>query len=294
MRLRLPRLRGPFAVGVRSAFVSDPTRTDSVTRRARALPVRVWYPAPSTRRPAAPLLPSALRPVVERALGLAAGSLDVATHAVERAPVRRRIRGIVLLSPAARSLAALHSAPAAGLAARGYVVVAVDHPHDAVAVRQPGGTFVLAEAGRPAGDRALATRARDIGAVLASLSRIVPQRTRATPVAVLGHGLGGSAALEALRRHRALAAGVDVDGAPRGAVARLGLARPVGLVLEPRARAAAARFIARLRGGRSILEITAPAAGFGDLALLEPAGARAAARTRSFVDRFLGRRLAGR
>jgi PKD repeat protein len=293
-RLSLPRLSGPFAVGVRSAFVTDPTRTDPATGRARALPVRVWYPALSTRRPAARYLSSALRPVVERSLGLSAGSLDVATRAVERAPARRRIRGIVLLSPEAGSVAALHSAEAADLAGRGYVVVAVDHPHDAAAVSQPGGTLVLAQAGGAGADRRLATRIRDIGVVLARLSRLVPQRAGRTPVAVLGHGLGGSAALDAMLRHRALKAGVDVDGTPSARVARVGLGRPVGLVLDPGTRPRAARFIARLRGPRSILTLAAPVAGYGDLALLDPAGRQAAARTRSFVARFLGRRLAAR
>jgi PKD repeat protein len=323
LRLSLPAPTGPFPVGVRSAFVTDRVRIDPATHRPRALPVRVWYPARSraTAGPALYLSP-AIEQVAERTLGLPAGSLDIATHASERAPARSRVRGVILVSPGAGMLAALNTALMVDLASRGYAVVAIDHPHDSAAVEQPGGAVVAADA---ALDSHIASafdqRVRDVGVVLGQLSRLVPQRRPATRVAILGHSLGGSVAAEAMRRYARLRAGIDLDGSPRGSVVAKGLSRPFALMLEPRARALPgfARFIARLRGPHPIMTLAVEVYGFTDLALFNPAaaladpalgarleqalpsgtvadlaaGGRAVDRQRRFLAGFMGRYVAG-
>jgi pimeloyl-ACP methyl ester carboxylesterase len=308
---------------VRSAFVTDRARIDPATHRPRALPIRVWYPARRRLKgqPASYLSP-AIERVVERTLGLPASSLDVATHASERAPARSRVRGVLLVSPGAGMLAALNTALIVDLASRGYAVVAIDHPHDSAVVEQPDGTLVAADTGL---DRhiasAFASRVRDVGVVLDRLSRLVPQRRRATRVAILGHSLGGAVAAEAMLRYPRLRAGIDLDGSPRGSVTAEGLSRPFALMLQPRARALPgfARLIGRLRGPHPIMTLAVEHYGFTDFALFNPTaaladpalggrleqalpsgtlagvagGRRAVDRQRRFLARFMGRYVAG-
>jgi PKD repeat protein len=322
LRLSLPAPTGPFPVGARSTFVTDRARIDPATHRPRTLPIRVWYPARRGPRgkPAAYVSP-AIASVVERSLGLPARSLDIVTHASERAQARSRVRGVILVSPGAGMLAALNTALIVDLASRGYAVVAIDHPHDSAAVEQPDGTLVTADTGL---DRHLASalrqRVRDVGVVLGRLSRLVPQRRRATRIAILGHSLGGAVAAEAMLRYQRLRAGIDLDGTPRGSVLAAGLGRPFALMLEPRARLLPrfARLIARLRGPHAIMTLAVQRYGFTDLALFNPtaaladpalgarleralptgtladvaAGRRAVDRQRRFLARFMGRYVA--
>jgi PKD repeat protein len=321
--LSLPAPTGPFPVGVGSTFVTDRSRIDPATHQPRTLPIRVWYPA-RKRPPAGPAsyLSPAIARVAESALGLPAQSLDIVSHASERAPGRSRVRGVILVSPGAGMLAALNTSLIVDLASRGYAVVAIDHPHDSAAVEQPDGTVVPADAGL---DRHIAAafgqRVRDVGVVLGQLSRLVPQRRRATRIAILGHSLGGAVAAEAMLRYPRIRAGIDLAGTPRGRVLAKGLGRPFALMLQPRARLLPrfARFIARLRGPHPIMALAVQRYGFTDLALFNPmaaladpalgarleqalpsgtvadlaAGQRAVDRQRRFLARFMSRYVAG-
>ncbi|MCW3050349.1 MAG: hypothetical protein JWO74_4633 [Solirubrobacterales bacterium] len=323
LNLTLPAPTGPYPVGVRSAFVTDGARIDPATHRPRALPIRVWYPA-RTGPPAAPAsyLSPAIQQVAETTLGLPARSLDVVTHASDRAPARSRIRGIVLVSPDAGMLAALNTSLIVDLASRGYAVVAIDHPHDSAAVEQPDGTVVPADSDLARRiPSAFSQRVRDVGVVLGQLSRLVPQRSRTTRIAIVGHSLGGAVAAQAMLSYPRLAAGIDLDGSPRGRVLSAGLGRPFALMLESRARAlpAFARFIARLRGPHPIATLAVQRYGYTDLALFNAtaaladpalgsrleqalpsgtvadlaAGRRAVDRERRFLASFMGRYIAG-
>ena len=321
LRLSLPAPTGPFPIGVRSAFVTDAARTDRATARPRTIPLRIWYPAARPGATRARYLPPATGRVLERQAGLPAGSLDLETRAWEGAPPHRRIRGIVLLSPDAGDVAAFHTALISDVASRGYVVVAIDHPFDGAAVLRPDGT-VLRGPRIPSRHVAAALRARllDVRAVLTRLSRLVPQRRRATRIAIVGEGLGGATAAEAMRRHPRLRAGVGIDLMPRGPVAAAGLRRPFGLVLRrgaPRPPSLV-RFVDHLRAGHPTLTIAVGRRGFTDLAVLasqiglvDPAlasrverrwrigtlrgpatGRRASARERRFMTVFLRRTIA--
>jgi PKD domain-containing protein/serine aminopeptidase S33 family/calcineurin-like phosphoesterase family protein len=321
--LALPAPTGGLPVGVRSTFVTDRTRIDSATHKPRALPIRVWYPAaPGATGPRAPYLPAAIQQVAEQALGLPAGSLGVDTHAIEGAPARSRIRGVVLVSPGLGTLAALQTALMVDLASRGYAVVAIDHPHDSAAVLQPGGVVITGDPSIDRHvDRAFRDRLRDVNAVLGQLSRLVPQRRASTRLAMIGHSIGGAVAAQAMLAHPSLRAGVDLDGSPRGRVVTKGLARPFGLLLEPGVRVLTGfgPFIAHLRGPHPILTLPVKHYGFTDFAVFNPqarltdaalgqaleqrletgtladleAGQRAVDRQRRFLADFLRRYVAG-
>ena len=82
VHLWLPVPTGPYAVGVRSEYVSDPSRIDETTGRARELPIRVWYPAKKhSAGPAAPYVSPFVQDQLEQIVGAPAGTFDVETHA---------------------------------------------------------------------------------------------------------------------------------------------------------------------------------------------------------------------
>jgi alpha-beta hydrolase superfamily lysophospholipase len=277
LRLSLPRPTGPLAVGVHDTFISDPARIDPATGRPRTLPVRVWYPSwrPHRGHPA-PYTPPAVEAIVEQALGLPPGSLDPPTHATLDAVPRRRARAVLLLSPGFGTLAALESAQAVDLASRGFVVVAFDHPHDSFAVQEPDGALITTDLGE---DAAFPQRLLDVRIVLRHLAALVPLPLRGVRVGLFGHSMGGAAAAEAMRMQRRIAAGVDLDGTPRGPVVERGLRRPFGVMLSRRHTRASdiflARFLDHLRGPHAVRRLPVEHYGYTDFAVFN-AEARAA------------------
>jgi hypothetical protein len=233
LQLTLPPPTGRLPVGVDSRFLADPSRTDPATGRPRTLPVRVWYPARDPDRGAeAHYLSPAVQPAIEQALGAPAGSLGVDTHASSGAPMRHRIRGVILVSPGLGNLVAFSTAQVVDLASRGWVLVTFDHPHDTFVVEQPDGTLIFADpAGAPL-EPSFAARVLDVGVVLSRLSELVPGWHPRVPVGMFGHSLGGAAAAEALLLYPVLRAGIDLDGSPHGRVVQEGLDEPFGIMVS--------------------------------------------------------------
>src|SRR4051794_5667223 len=135
--LALPAPTGRWSIGVRSGFVADPTRIDSATGKPRTLPIRVWYPARHAAGRSAPYFSAAVERVVEGAFNLPSGTFAVDTHAVADAPMRRDIKGVILVSGGLGEPAALQTGQVIELASQGWGLVTVDHPHDTFVVEQP-------------------------------------------------------------------------------------------------------------------------------------------------------------
>jgi pimeloyl-ACP methyl ester carboxylesterase len=222
--LRIPSPTGPFGVGVRSTFLADPARTEPTTGHARTLPISIWYPAAQrtgsekeagkAAGKAAPYLSAAVEPVVEKILKLPAGSLTADTHATVNAPASKGFRGVLLLSAGLGLPAAFQTGQVIDLVSRGWVLVTFDHPHDTVAVAQPGGTVITRDLPETAegGEIAFTQRVLDTSLVVRRLGRLVPGWRVGTPTGMFGHSIGGAAAAEAVRIHPELSAGVNLDG----------------------------------------------------------------------------------
>ncbi|REE96132.1 alpha/beta hydrolase family protein [Thermomonospora umbrina] len=248
VRLRLPRPTGTHRIGTTSLHLIDRSRRDPWTSPAapRELMISLWYPArnaPDARR--APWLPPAATELYRRdaAASLRTSLDDVdfpVTHARRNAPVeaRRRAHPVVLFSPGYGSFRALGTALVEDLASRGYVVVTIDHTHEAEFVEFPGGRIVASR--QPAEptdeDHALALRVRceDTRFVLDTLTALNAGDHRRpfrgaldlSRVGMFGHSFGGATAAETMARDRRIHAGVDLDGSIFGEVARTGLDRP--------------------------------------------------------------------
>jgi hypothetical protein len=275
-RLTLPAPTGPWAIGVRSGFLADPTRIDPATGKPRTLPIRVWYPArhAAARRPA-PYFSAAVERAVEGAFSLPSGLFDVDTHAAADAPMRRDIKGVILVSGGLGEPVALQTGQVIELASQGWVLVTFDHPHDTFVVEQPDGTLIFADLDpSPQGiEAAFEQRVLDVGVVLGQLATLLPRRAHALPVGMFGFSIGGSTAAEALLRYPRLRAAVDLDGRAFGRVVQEGLDEPLGIMVDRHGidqLTLLALLVSHLRGPHPIQQLDVEHHGFTDFVVFNP------------------------
>ncbi|MEU9637470.1 alpha/beta hydrolase family protein [Streptomyces tendae] len=227
--LELPRPTGPHPVGRRTLHLVDRHRGDPwvPAARGRELMVSVSYPARSSGgRPAAYMTESEAQRLLE-AKGLAgvvpaATVAGTRTHAQAGAPPAPGRLPLVLLSPGFSMPRTTLTALAEELAARGYVVAAVDHAYESVGTEFPGGRVPPCVACDRVGvdvDEATVVRGRaaDLSFVIdeltdrrstGALARLIdPGR-----IGVAGHSIGGAAALATMAADRRVRAGVNLDG----------------------------------------------------------------------------------
>ncbi|WP_197370578.1 alpha/beta hydrolase, partial [Streptomyces clavuligerus] len=214
--------------------VVDRSRTDPFAERPgpRELMVQLWFPATghSAGRGTAAYTHLRTAAVLERSWGVQKGSLARIRTGVRTARRPHRRPTLILVSHGRGATRALTTALAAELASHGHLVAAVDHTHDAAAVRFPDGRLILgnlpsAPDDWDAQDRLeTGVRAADLRTVVDALAlrRLAPPR-----IGLLGHSMGGAAAAEAMRQDRRFAAGLDLDGGLFGTpVPDTGLDRP--------------------------------------------------------------------
>jgi hypothetical protein len=264
VHLWLPEPTGPYAVGVRSEYVSDPSRIDDATGRASELPIRVWYPAREhSHGPSAPYVSPLVQGLLEQTLGAPAGTFDIDTHAAINAPARPHVRGVVLVQPSGGSVTAFQTGLIIELASRGYAVVAIEIPHESEIVEQSDGQVIVGDGTYP-----FASWRLDAQVALDNLGRLVPQAKPRTPIGMFGHSRGGAATIDTMFHDARIRAGVSLDTGvilwgsdptPPSEVTTAGLGRPVGLMCSLEAPCSSPYlqdFVARLRGPHRERELT--------------------------------------
>ena len=282
-RLALPAPTGPERVGTVSLHLVDRSRADPwvATEPARELMVQVWYPARDVRG-----YPRAdwVSPGVAAVVNPPGSGLDLpVTHGHTGAPAASGRRPVLLYSPGFGLERTASTALVEDLASRGFVVVTIDHTHDAQLVEFPGGrlaTQAIPQPSDPAeADRILAkvldVRVADTRFVLDQVAAIGRGRNpdaegRALPrglaqaldlsrVGMLGHSMGGATAGQAMLVDRRIRAGLNLDGTVYGSVLSAGLDRPFMLLgAEPEGAETDEtwdQFWARLRGPRYRLQL---------------------------------------
>jgi predicted dienelactone hydrolase len=275
--LEVPAPTGAFHVGTRSITLIDRARREpQAPKQARSLVIQVWYPAAAGTHPA-----SYTSAAVARYLASSAGvhlellesvKLSATSDAVPL--TGRRGWPVVLFSPGFGVERALYTGLVDDLASHGYVVVAIDHPHDASIVQFPDGHVVVPRSQMDIAT-ALSVRVADTRFVLTELTRIdrsgfLAGRLDLGHVGMFGHSLGGAAAASTMLVDPRIRAGVDLDGT-LFADARTGsLSRPFMLMSADPGFAAdpnRAGFWSRLRGPHYALDIQgAQHFAFSDLA----------------------------
>jgi dienelactone hydrolase len=154
---------------------------------------------------------------------------------------------VLLNSPGMGDATGWSTAQAEDLASHGYVVVAINHTHEAFSVHFPDGriehTVVPLDSPQEVlRDVLLPTRVADTRFVLdelfAAASGHGSQATRALPanlatsldltkVGMFGHSLGGSTTVQTLHDDPRIGAGIDLDGPILGSVATEGTDKPL-------------------------------------------------------------------
>lgn len=253
-RFELPEPSGPDSVGTFVLTLRDSTRGDHGVpggTSVRELSVQFWFPTAAGDRGArTPYIPD------KRLVAAMIDAnyfdqpeetirrwLETETHARLGAPVLSTGAAIplILFSPGAGLSRASYTALCTELASRRFVIAAIDHPCSGLTVLPDG--RVLSLRTEASSTEAVTARveemARDHAFVLATLhdpegpAAELAARLDLGRVAVMGHSLGGAAALESCRgKESKFAACIDLDGNYWGRVEAEGVRRPCLLVLE--------------------------------------------------------------
>ncbi|MGW4892277.1 alpha/beta hydrolase family protein [Kitasatospora sp. NPDC004240] len=242
---RLPQPTGPYPVGTTSLQLTDDRRDDPwKPGQHRKLMISFWYPTtrPATGDDRAPyMVPAAAQhfgsagSVAQNAYGFEPGRTDwagIRTHARADAPaLPGGKRPVVLYSAGFGDPRTWGTGLVEDLASRGYVVVTVDHTHDASEVAFPNGDLatsvfppLMDQPGLDIGAllrKTLQTRVDDTRFVLDRLAGLRPDNRLPAGLAacldldrigMVGHSGGGSAALQTMHDDPRLKAGVNLDG----------------------------------------------------------------------------------
>ncbi|MGW3545795.1 alpha/beta hydrolase family protein [Nocardia niigatensis] len=254
--ITLPAPTGPDPVGVTEWHLVDANRADPWDPgHRRELMVQIWYPAEDAdTSPLAPWMAPGAREEQRFGLtqaGVASDSWALAPSHGRSEPAR--VGGgrfpILLNSPGLDDTAGLNTFQAEDLASHGYVVVAVNHTHEAFAVQFPDGhtehsAVPVDSPPSVLSDQLLPTRVADMRFVLDQLAAAAGHSTDADPalpqhldddldltkVGMFGHSLGGSTTAQTMHDDARVAAGVNLDGPVLGSVATDGLDRPLLMI----------------------------------------------------------------
>jgi Platelet-activating factor acetylhydrolase, isoform II len=255
-----------------SLRLTDRSRRDpSSPSGVRELMVQFWYPAQSTRGHAvAPYMPARVAQLVERYYRIPDHLVErLRTRAYTDAPITPGRHAVLLYSPGLGDMRSDDTALEENLASDGFVVVAIDHTHEAQWVQFPDGRIVPWSvpytSSSPYGFTPAVARRRvkDLQFVVAELSKL----DRGNPVlrgaldlarvGAFGFSLGGSTAANAMKTDPEIRAGADLDGAIHDPVLGSGLSRAFMIMLDPRAFAYFRPFVRRLTGPYLVLQLDA-------------------------------------
>ncbi|MET9498826.1 hydrolase [Streptomyces sp. NPDC006552] len=249
LRLTMPAPSGPNSVGMVGLHLVDKSRTDPYVSggKARELMVTLWYPATATSgHYQAPWMSSIAGAHFLASRGLSTQQVTLPTTAGHvLAPVKTSLGKlpVLLYSTGLHSDRAMGTGLAQDLASRGYLVVTVDHTHDANEVQFPGKRLELNR--MPSGAHSsdtLKVRAADIKFVINALGTISgggnPDAGHATlpsglsksvdtsRIGMFGWSLGGAAVTDAMQLDKRIDAGANLDGQYFGTAPSKDLDRP--------------------------------------------------------------------
>lgn len=248
----LPEPTGKYRVGTSVFHLTDKSRPDTLAKEPaqfRELMLQIWYP--SDAEPGTNMAPYVPNPALLQALkdtqhnmqdpALFESWKQIRTNASRDAPLSKKSGKfpVLILSHGLGEPRSLYTGFAQDLASHGYVVVCIDHPYGGITVL-PSGRVVSTDgdpdAGNPdAPSRQVEAWAKDASFVLDWLRTPAKSHSATTQFAgridsdrigMLGHSLGGAAALEACRTDARFKACADLDGAPFGKVKDEGSKRP--------------------------------------------------------------------
>lgn len=264
LSITLPNPTGSYAIGRETLPLVDRSRPEVMTTDPgdhREVLLHIWYPAErnSGVRPAPYIDIDPQDPVFQndyRRFG-PERLPSVGTHAMENARIAgaQRHYPVVLFSHGLGTVSSLYSTFIENLASHGYVVVGVESPYYASAIRFPDGRVVTKQSRRPTNTIGASAeeqeqlrsireeegiiQAQDLVFVLNELEGLnrtdADFRTRLDlrHVGVFGHSRGGFAAPHACYLDPRFKACLNLDGYPHtGAVTQNGIRQPYMFIQE--------------------------------------------------------------
>lgn len=233
--LLLPAPTGEHCIGKARFRLLDAARAEAYTAEQsdlRELSVQVWYPTAATAGgPRADYLEPAIAPLVKAQLAIPSTAADVLTNAKSGAPLQPgSVYPVVIFSPGYGMVAEAYSTLLEDLASHGIVVVAVDHPYISGVTPLANGQLAQALAGPANGqalpaflDGAVATLVADQRYVLDWLqgpnTGLLAGHLDLARIGLMGHSIGGAAAVQTARSDARAKAGLDIDGTVYGGTA---------------------------------------------------------------------------
>jgi predicted dienelactone hydrolase len=248
--LVLPAPTGRERICTVSLHLIDRSRPDPwvATEPAREIMIQIWYPAGNVRGYSR--APWVSPGVAERINPPGSPFALPVTHGYVGAPASGGRYPVVLYSPGFGMERTGGTALVGELASQGYVVVTIDHTHDAQFVEFPDGRIATHAVPQPGSEAeaeeilatALAVRVADARFTLDRLAALTrghnPDAERRplprglsraldlSRVGFFGASLGGAAAAETMHDDRRVGAGANLDGTHFGQVVAAGLDRP--------------------------------------------------------------------
>lgn len=244
LTLALPEPTGPYPIGTVELHLKDADRIDPwAGDQPRELMISIWYPAAKeSGQQALYMQPGAAEhydATVIPTIGLEPGRIDISgidTHAWVNAATAHPAQGssgwpVVVYTPGGSVPRSLGTILVSELASRGYIVVTVDHTHEAAAVEFPDGRVItgrLTEMNAETVWKMLEVRVADVRYVLDQLTAIqagehhdainlrLPEglinALDLSKVGIFGHSAGGATAAQAMFEDARFAAGINMDG----------------------------------------------------------------------------------
>ena len=232
LTLSPPEPTGPHAVGRTEVHLVDTSRGHPWVEgeTERDLMIGLWYPAEAVpdAEPAPYVSPSVADMSTDSlyGAGVPRGAVDAASstaNALQDAPVAEEAEGmpVVLYSHGFGGSRYTNAVNPEELASHGYLVVAMDHPYESIAVDLPDGRVLrnsYPNRETPTYREAIGTRTLDTRFVLDALEEgtlLSPYLDKAADidtVGMFGHSAGGLTTAEVMLVDDRIAAGANLDG----------------------------------------------------------------------------------
>ena len=236
----LPSLDAESTIGVRYIPMTDTSRLDpfSNNTKFRQVMVSLFYPVATSsdpdvlQKPLAeglavnllPYMPPTTAALYDE-LVIPAGfpektheQLSTRCYLGHAMPARPTSYPLMVFSPGGGASRFSYTTILEDLARQGFVVAAVDHPHDALIVEFPDGEAVLGlnkTLTRDDAELLVKIRAQDLSFVIDQLgqrSSLLSEPLNTTNAVAFGHSLGGAAVAEAMLNDTRIKGGINVDG----------------------------------------------------------------------------------
>jgi len=245
IKFKLPSPTGNYSISTEIFSITDSTRFDTAQNALRIIPFQIWYPSSEKSIPPMYYIPSTLVTAMVKdqynnvdsltitqweGIIIHASLTNTNTIPPKKFPILFFLHGFGVSRYSYISIIE-------DLVSHGFVVVSVDSPHSGLLTLPDGKAVSTIYDGKPI--QKCENMAMDVKYIMDWLQRtknksiiMIKKNVDFNKAGVLGHSLGGAAALETCRIDNRFSACIDLDGDPFGKVEEIGLSKPTLILLN--------------------------------------------------------------